>query len=331
MTVESEIEELKRPVSQEEPCGKDLEDTQLLASFDGFHVFGQGMPLGEETDWREIKTHAMEAIRQSKDIRLLSHYAAAALRVDGWPGLYAGINVCADWIKNHWAQVFPRVDDDAIMRKNALNYLSDRMAILDAVRRTPVVEHRQMGRISLRDVDLAKGQLPPGESDTAPATEAQVAAVFAATATEELTVSRDRARGALVDLRSIDGAMRESGGTSASPDFDPLISLLMRVDKLMQGELTVRGMGEAPGEADGGKEGASDGAAPGAGGGIKTRKDAERALDAIAAFFRQAEPSSPVPLFIERAKRLIGKDFLEVLADVAPDGVATARNAGGLT
>ena len=50
----------------------------------------------------------------------------------------------------------------------------------------------------------------------------------------------------------------------------------------------------------------------------------------VAEFFRRTEPSSPIPLFLGRAKRLVSKDFLEVLADVAPDAVAQARMAGGL-
>ena len=64
-------------------------------------------------------------------------------------------------------------------------------------------------------------------------------------------------------------------------------------------------------------------------GAIRSREDAIRALDAVAEFFRRNEPSSPIPLFIDRAKRLVSKDFLEVLADVAPDAVAQARAAGG--
>ena len=55
-----------------------------------------------------------------------------------------------------------------------------------------------------------------------------------------------------------------------------------------------------------------------------------RALEAVADFFRQHEPSSPVPLFVERAKRLVSKNFLEVLADVAPDGLSQARVVGGV-
>jgi hypothetical protein len=35
-------------------------------------------------------------------------------------------------------------------------------------------------------------------------------------------------------------------------------------------------------------------------------------------------------LFLDRAKRLVAKDFLEVLADIAPDAIGQARAAGGL-
>ena len=65
-------------------------------------------------------------------------------------------------------------------------------------------------------------------------------------------------------------------------------------------------------------------------GAIRSRQDAIRALDAVAQFFRQNEPSSPIPLFLERAKRLVSKDFLEVLADIAPEAIPQARAAGGL-
>ena len=64
-------------------------------------------------------------------------------------------------------------------------------------------------------------------------------------------------------------------------------------------------------------------------GAIRSRQDAIRALDAVAEFFRRNEPSSPVPLFLERAKRLVSKSFLEVLADIAPEALARrGRRAG---
>jgi type VI secretion system protein ImpA len=63
---------------------------------------------------------------------------------------------------------------------------------------------------------------------------------------------------------------------------------------------------------------------------IKSRQDAIRALDAVAAFFRSHEPSSPVPLFVERAKRLVSKSFMEVLEDIAPEGLSQAQLIGGI-
>jgi type VI secretion system protein ImpA len=63
---------------------------------------------------------------------------------------------------------------------------------------------------------------------------------------------------------------------------------------------------------------------------VRNREDATRALDAVAAFFRTNEPSSPIPLLIERAKRLVAKDFLEVLAELAPEALAPAKAASGV-
>jgi len=37
-----------------------------------------------------------------------------------------------------------------------------------------------------------------------------------------------------------------------------------------------------------------------------------------------------VPLIVDRAKRLVSKDFLEVLADMAPGALPEAKCAGGI-
>jgi type VI secretion system protein ImpA len=122
--------------------------------------------------------------------------------------------------------------------------------------------------------------------------------------------------------------MRDGGGPGAAPSFDGLTAQLGRIDRILRVQLAAR--------PNGGGEGAAAApdapavAAPAALGSIRSREDAMRALDAVAEFFRRSEPSSPVPLFIDRAKRLVSKDFLAVLADIAPDALAQARAAGGL-
>ena len=57
---------------------------------------------------------------------------------------------------------------------------------------------------------------------------------------------------------------------------------------------------------------------------VDTRDDVIRALDAINDYYRRREPSSPVPLVLERAKAWVNMDFMSVLKDISPDGVDEA-------
>ena len=59
---------------------------------------------------------------------------------------------------------------------------------------------------------------------------------------------------------------------------------------------------------------------------VTTRADALRLLELACQYYRRYEPSSPLPLLLERALRLAEKNFLEILRDLAPDGVMQAQN-----
>ena len=59
----------------------------------------------------------------------------------------------------------------------------------------------------------------------------------------------------------------------------------------------------------------------GVGGAIRGRSDVALLLDKICRYYAENEPSSPVPLLLERAKRLATMNFLEILNDLTPDGV----------
>ena len=328
MNVRSEGEVLLHPISVDHPCGQNLEDTPLLASFDTFRLFGQATPLDPAPEWGEIRDTASEALQKSKDLRLLAHLATAVLRTDGLPAFADTVTVAAEWLGRYWNQVYPLVDEDAILRRSALNCFADQMAVIDGLRRTPLVDSRQHGRFSLRDFDIASGQLQPGPAETRP-DEARINAAFATMPLEDLTRMQQSAAAALAALHRIDSLMRDGGGPGAAPNFDGLSAQLGRIDRILRVQLAARpnGNADAPAEpvADAGPIAAAAVSGP-----IRSREEAIRALDAVADFFRRSEPSSPIPLFLERAKRLVSKDFLEVLADIAPDALAQARAAGGL-
>jgi type VI secretion system protein ImpA len=333
---------LLQPISQDQPCGVNPDDSIALSTLDALRLFGQSRspeappdPDGDEKElskarppmeWDRIRSDALDALSKSKDLRLLAYLATALLRTDGLPAFASTLTTASQWLETYWAQVYPALDEDAIARRNALNCFADPMAVVDRVWRLPLVTSRQHGRYSLRDIEIARGQATPGPLEAKP-DEAAIAAAFGEVSLEELTALDASVSAASTALTSIDAKMRSEGGPEVAPDFGPLVTHFAKLNRFLRDQLAQRaalsGDGDGTAQDAGGQTGFR-------GGVINSRQDAIRALDAVAEYFRRAEPSSPIPLFVDRAKRLVAKDFLEVLADIAPDALSVARSAGGL-
>jgi type VI secretion system protein ImpA len=332
---------LREPISPEQPCGVNLEDTAVLSALDALRLFGQARSPeappdddgGEKElskarpplEWDRIKSESLDGLSKSKDLRLLAYLGTALLRTDGLPAYSQTLTTASEWLEQYWPQVYPALEEDAIARRNALNCFADPMAVVDRIWRLPLVSSRQHGRFSLRDVEIARGQAAPGAMEAKP-DEAAIQSAFGEMALEELTALEASVTGAVAALNAIDGKMRSEGGPDVAPDFGPLLTQFAKLNRVCKEQLAIRmpaGVDGSPGEG-------GDGQSAFRGGVINSRQDAVRALDAVAEYFRRSEPSSPIPLFVERAKRLVAKDFLDVLADIAPDALPVARSAGGL-
>jgi type VI secretion system protein ImpA len=334
---------LLEPISAEQPCGQNADELPVLGALDALRLFGQAKspeapPEQGDRDrenekarppieWDKIRAEALEALGKSKDLRLLAYLGTALLRTDGLPAFTQVLTAASQWIETYWPQVYPLIDEDAIERRNALNCFADPMAVVDRVWRLPIVASRQHGRFSLRDIDIATGQAAPGANEARP-DEAAIQEALKELPTEELTVFEQSVAGASAALNSIDARMRGEGGPEVAPDFAPLLTQFAKLHRIYREQLAQRSDTGVAGETAGAEGGAAGVAF--VGGAIKSRQGAIRALDAVADFFRRNEPSSPIPLFVDRAKRLVSKDFLEVLADIAPEALSVARSAGGL-
>lgn len=334
---------LLEPIVGEQPCGQNPDDTGVLGAFDALRLFGQ--PRSPEAapdaadddkeaaksrppiDWGRIRNDALESLGKGKDLRLLAYLGTALLRTDGLTAFTQTLTTASQWLEQYWAQVYPPLDEDAIARRNALNCFADPMAVVDRVWRLPLVASRQHGKFSLRDIEMGRGQTAPGPLEAKP-DEAAIRMAFKELPLEDVTAIERGVTDGIAALNGIDGRMRSEGGPEVAPDFGPLLTQLAKLAKIYRDELASRGEAAAAGAI--GADGQPAGAAGFVGGVINSRQDAIRALDAVADYFRRNEPSSPIPLFVDRAKRLVAKDFLEVLADIAPDALAVARSAGGL-
>jgi len=338
---------LLRPLSEADPCGQSLEDTAALGAFAAYHLFGQQNAIGTRRpgqkedepptppDWNDVLEKSTAALATSKDLRVLAYFGAAQLWIGGLAPFCDTLRVAAAWLGDWFEAVYPRVDEDIYFRTNALNNFNDRLAIVDALRRTPLLSTRSTGPISLRHIELATGVIPVNKQDGTPINEGEINAAFGAAPLTDLLAQAEAVKRALEALGQIDAKMLAAGGVEATPNFDgrsdkekhvSLRHQLKRIQDIVRTHVAAH-PDAAPGEAG---TAADDAAAPGGLGPIRTRQDAIRALDAVTMFFESTEPSSPVPLFIERAKRLIARNFLEVLQDIVPDALNAARAAGGI-
>ena len=55
---------------------------------------------------------------------------------------------------------------------------------------------------------------------------------------------------------------------------------------------------------------------------ISSRSDVIRVLDKICEYYERFEPASPVPIFMQRAKRLVTMNFVDMIKDLAPEAMA---------
>ena len=249
MTAGWDGQELLQPIAPDQPCGENLEDTQLLASFDAFRLFGQ--PIDARSRAASGAKSGTRRSRRCGGARTSGCWrtsARALLRTDGLPAFSGTLRVAAQWLDTYWTHTYPLVDEDAIVRRNALNCFADPVAVIDGLRRAVLVDSRVHGKFSLRDVDIAAGQAQPTNGEPPPQ-EPQINAAFAVMPLEELTGLQQSVSEALAAVKSIDTKMREEAGTEAGPELDPLSAHLVKIDRVLRAQLAMRpdGSGE-PGD-----------------------------------------------------------------------------------
>jgi type VI secretion system protein ImpA len=334
-----QLGQLAEPIAAENPCGENLEETAQFGEIDAYRIFGQLTAPATEPDWRALRAASLSALQKSKDLRLLAHLAAAVIRADTLAGALQLFPLLATWLTNYWEEVFPRVEDDVVMRRNALVAFADRVAIVDPLRRLPLVAQTQLGSFSLRDVDIAMGAQPDPNAKVDPKSNAdpkakaaasmdQINAALSAADSQTLTQLHKLAVTARDSLARVEEIMRSRGGGSDGvPRLDPLSDVLQRIERVLSPRVV-----QASPDKTVGTESQST-ASPGNSndavvvGTVNSRADATRALDAVLSYYMSYEPGSPVPLMIERAKRMIPMSFLDALADIVPEALETARTA----
>jgi type VI secretion system protein ImpA len=334
-----DVDKYLEPISDESPCGENLE---YDLAFTELERLARGKPGRQEGDkevppeppnWHEVFSAAEALMERTRDLRVVVYLTHAALNTDGLREFSSGLRLIYGLLQSFWESVYPMLDkednDDPTARVNSLAALNAHDGVVRSLIRVPLVESRAAGRFSLRDMRLASGELTPVDEEEVPDA-ALIDAAFMDCDLDTMKATADAVKEAVAAIDLMDAYLRERVGAESAPDFGLVKAELAAMQVVLAEQLGRRGVSSAAGE---GAEGASDPARAGHGGAlgqINTREDVVRALDRATEYFRKHEPSSPVPLLLQRAKRLVHKDFMEILRDLTPDAVSQAELIGGL-
>ncbi|MBL4919060.1 type VI secretion system protein TssA [Szabonella alba] len=336
----------------DEPSGENLEydpafiSLELAAQHGEERQVGDSVIAAEEPDHAEVISNAMEVLERSHDLRAAVFLAYSLLRTKGFPGFAQATTYIRGCLEQWWDSCHPQLDpdddNDPTMRVNAIAALADADTMMRGIRLAPLTDSRAFGRVCLRDFMLAEGEISLGEDGESPPDLSALSAAFQDTDPARLQELRDAARQAQEDIKAI-GRVFDEQVPTFGPDLAPLEKILRQVMSRFEAAGIGAAGGEEPEGVDGdeGQDAGADGAiaaprtmaAPaGAGvpGVINSQQDVRNALDKIIAYYKRAEPSSPLPILLDRAKRLVGADFMTIIKDMAPDGRSNVQLIGGL-
>ena len=330
------------------PSGENLEydpaftEMELAAQPGEERQIGDEITAAEDPEYGVVAKQALIILEKSHDLRAAMFLGEALLVSEGIPGFADVSTYVRGCLEDFWATCHPELDEDddndPTMRINAVQALCgqpDGLAgpspIYRLLRRAPLTESRSFGRISVRDIEIAEGHIQATAADGVIPDTGAISAAFRDTDDDTLTQIREAVETATENVRAI-GKVFDEQTPGQGPELDPLIKLLMKISKRLA---HYAGSDDAVEDTDDGPQDAGHPAEAGAArsapvGGINSPNDVSNALDRIIAYYARAEPSSPIPLLLTRAKRLVNADFLTIIQDMAPAGTGNVHLIGGI-
>lgn len=323
---------LAHPMGDTAPCGENVEYDPAFLQLEEEALgkpevqYGETITQAIEPNWKLVTSLALPLMHRSRDLRLAMWLTRAQLNLHGIHGLNAGLGLIESLLINCWDGLHPQLDPDddydPLLRINILASLCEPTGLLRDLLDTPLVSARSLGQFSLRDLDQASGE--QGSSDTL----AIIDGAFAEADPDTLRGVEAALTEAMQRSQHIEQRLTENVGVSRAIDLSGLANLLRRAAEAVRRRLPESESTDT--HLDTPAAAGNAALAHPARGEINSREDARQAIDRLCSYFNTHEPASPVPFLLQRAKKLIDKNFMELLQDLAPDGLAQLALVSGI-
>ncbi|WP_322029010.1 type VI secretion system protein TssA [Paraburkholderia sp. J76] len=329
------------PLSHAQPCGPDLEyDAQFRELEEAVRgqpeaEYGATLVAAVPPDWEAADALASALMTRTRDLRVLMHLARARWVREGVAGLADGLVLTAALLERHWDYVHPQLDAsegddeiDATARINALAAWTEAEGVLAALMDTPLLQG--LSTVTLREWSYANGEaVAPAGHEVMSIAQIEASIAMSPDAARRAKKTFDAA---YHGVRAIEATLASRVRATQSLDFAALKALLARASSLLETDVGVH-REEPVGGAAAATPAAADGNvtpyATSATSAIGSRADVAAALNRICAWYAKHEPASPVPLLLERARGLVDKSFVDLLKDLAPEGLAQLTQVVG--
>ena len=338
-----DFDELLEPVSDEAPCGPDVQsDPDLSLEFQTLQaaakppsstgMFESARKDEKEADWDDIGERTVRLLRKSKNLELIPLLMQAFLRTHGFQGVASVLALSERLVADSWDTLYP---DNDVRKPLVLGDLASRERVLQPLRNASLVAVRGVGELSINAIEAIRGA-----DESAELTAEQLTRAFDdigsseehASERERLLETGDAIDDALATVDRLGESLSSHATSGPAADLSGLKQVLREAGELIAPVMTAL-RGAAEGGTDGGGPDTTEpvgNSPPAAPGRIDSAAAAIQALDRVIDYFEKNEPSSPVPVILLRAKRLVSKSFLEIVEDMAPGGLDEVRKLGGL-
>ncbi|MGL6113136.1 MAG: type VI secretion system protein TssA [Rubrivivax sp.] len=315
-----------------EACGEDLEYDPTFLELSQAAAGKPETQFGpaEPPQWPLVRELAEGLLTQSRDLRVALIWGRAVISLEGLAALPAALQLLIGLLDRFWDEVHPRNDPDdgdAFARISVLGSLDKLDGMLGDVRQALVLNDRRLGGLRLREIEIALDRLAP-RADESARTPGQIQGLLGEFAElgDQLRACHAQSMEAIKQLQRL---MNDRFGMDSAVDLKAMRGMLDAVAAVLPQveatEVAADGSDTAPGAGEGNAQRSGSGSH-----GINSRQDAIKAINLICAYLERSEPTNPAQLLLRRAERLIEKNFLQLVRDLAPEAVAEVARIMGV-
>jgi type VI secretion system protein ImpA len=337
---------LVEPVSDEAPCGPDL-DMEFDPAYSQIMASSDGMLPGSFFDFKREDFDFAGSIRQvapllerSRDLRVLVLLA----KLEGFNRNIAGVSeaiaAIAALASTHWDHVHPVGDGgDFGFRIATIEALDDMKHVVLPLQHAPLIQTRKLGLLPFRSVQVASGQTSPREGEQHPDMDA-INSAFDDIELEQVRARHGQIKAMETALQGVRATVMERTDMTQSVSFEKLLPAVQAIRQFLDQVIERRDPASASAGDD---QPAPEDADGSAGTGVTGRQrvgalptgpfasnaHVRAALAGVAGYFATREPSSPALLLVAQAHELVGKTFAEALQYLSPNFASEAQISVG--